>query len=56
MAMLARGFVGSFYPRQQFCFGRREALYLGCWSALFLTLRFNDLPGLLGALITGMLP
>jgi cobalt/nickel transport system permease protein len=56
MAMLARGFVGSFYPRQQFSFGRREALYLGCWSALFLTLRFNDLPGLLGALITGMLP
>lgn len=56
MAMLARGFSGAFHTRQQFHFGRSEFLYLSGWSALFLILRFNNVPAFIGSLITGLLP
>jgi cobalt/nickel transport system permease protein len=54
MAMLARGFTGSFQTRQEFSFGRAELCYLLGWSALFLALRLHNATQLLGSLVTGI--
>lgn len=56
MAMLARGFTGEFHTRQEFRFGRRELLFLLCWSTLFITLRLRNASQLLGSLVTGISP
>jgi cobalt/nickel transport system permease protein len=54
MAMLARGFTGEVHTsRQQSGFGRREILFMGGWSLLFILLRLYNMPQLLGSLITG---
>ncbi len=54
MAMLARGFTGEFHTRREFRFGGRELVYFLGWSALFITLRLQNAPRLLGALVTGI--
>jgi cobalt/nickel transport system permease protein len=56
MAMLARGFTGDFHARRPSRFGGQELLFLAGWSALFVTLRLENVPRLLGSLVTGMLP
>lgn len=53
MAMLARGFTGEVHARRQGRFGTREWLFLWAWSAVFLTLRFYNMPQLIGQLLTG---
>jgi len=53
LAMLVRGFNGELHTRRQGRFGGREFAFLLGWSALFVILRFNNLPQLLGRLLTG---
>mgnify|MGYP001110049305 CR=1 FL=1 len=53
LAMLARGFNGELHTRRRDHFGARELVFLVGWSALFIFLRFNNLPRLLGRLLTG---
>lgn len=55
MAMLARGFNGEFRTRHEFGFGRTELLFVLGWSLLFIFLRFQNVPRLLGSLVTGTL-
>lgn len=55
-AMLARGFDGRFHVRLKSRFAAREALFLMGWSALFILSRLENLPRLIGALVTGLLP
>jgi cobalt/nickel transport system permease protein len=54
MAMLARGFTGTFQTRQEFRFGWVELCYLLGWSGLFIALRLNNATQLLGSLVTGI--
>jgi cobalt/nickel transport system permease protein len=56
MAMLARGFRGEFHTRREYHFGCRELIFLCGWSALFIMLRYYNLPHLLGTLVTGIVP
>jgi cobalt/nickel transport system permease protein len=56
MAMLARGFTGSFHSHRRCRFGGREVTFLLGWSALFLTLRLENLPRVLGSLVLGLVP
>jgi cobalt/nickel transport system permease protein len=51
MAMLGRGFTGEFHARQTIGFGREEVLFLVGWSTLFIILRLENVPRLLGELI-----
>ena len=53
LAMMVRGFKGELHTRRQGRFGGREFAFLLGWSALFVILRFNNLPQLLGRLLTG---
>jgi cobalt/nickel transport system permease protein len=53
MAMRARGFTGDFRALRSSRFGGKELLFLLCWCALFLLLRLQNVPRLLGALVTG---
>lgn len=55
-AMLARGFIGEFHARKEFRFGAREYVFLFGWSALFIVLRFWNLPYILGSALTGIMP
>lgn len=55
-AMLARGFNGEFHARKEFRFGAREFVFLCGWSALFIALRFWNLPHILGSALTGIMP
>ena len=52
MAMLARGFTGSFQTRRVGRFGVAELCYLLGWCSLFITLRLHNATQLLGALVT----
>jgi cobalt/nickel transport system permease protein len=54
-AMLARGFTGEFHLRRACRFGVRETFYLLGWSALFLLFRLENIPRILGTLVTGLL-
>ena len=54
MAMLARGFTGEFHTRQTFRFGSRELLFFVGWSILFIFLRLQNVPQLLGSAVTGI--
>ncbi len=57
MAMLARGFTGEVLTsRRQSHFGRREFLFMGGWTVLFVLLRLYNAPQLIGGLFTGSLP
>jgi cobalt/nickel transport system permease protein len=55
MAMLARGFTGEFHTRHTFRFGARETVFLLGWSLLFIFLRFQNVPRLLGTLLSGII-
>jgi cobalt/nickel transport system permease protein len=55
-AMQARGFIGRFHAHRQSRFGTSELCFVLGWSSLFIALRMLNLPGTLGALITGMVP
>lgn len=54
-AMLARGFDGEIRIKREITFGAAEAVFTIGWSALFIALRFVNLPRLIGTLITGSL-
>jgi cobalt/nickel transport system permease protein len=56
IAMLARGFVGRFHAHRQSRFGVSELCFLFGWVTLFIALRTFDIPGYIGALVTGMVP
>lgn len=53
MAMLNRGFTGSFRCCNESRFGREDVVFLLGWSALFIILRFHNVPQLLGSFLTG---
>lgn len=53
-AMLARGFNGEFPQERIAGFGRADFSYCLAWSALFILFRFNNIPLLLGKLVTGL--
>ncbi|GAB4341239.1 MAG: cobalt ECF transporter T component CbiQ [Desulfobulbaceae bacterium] len=53
MAMLSRAFTGTIRIPRRFSFGRREWLFVGGFSILFLILRTTDLPALLGGTLLG---
>ncbi|MGD0586977.1 MAG: cobalt ECF transporter T component CbiQ [Oryzomonas sp.] len=55
MAMLARGFSGTFHTSRHSCFGLREMVFVLGWSLFFITARFMPVAQLLGALVTGKL-
>jgi cobalt/nickel transport system permease protein len=55
-AMLARGFVGRFHAHRQSRFGMSELCFLSGWATLFIALRTFDIPGILGAFVTGIFP
>lgn len=55
-AMLARGFNGRFHVRKEFRFGAREVVFVLGWSTLFVLFRLENLPRLLGGLVTGLFP
>ena len=52
-AMLARGFTGQFRPAAARAWGPPDTLFTLGWLALFVILRWVDLPRLLGGLATG---
>ncbi|MSN24656.1 MAG: cobalt ECF transporter T component CbiQ [Geobacter sp.] len=56
MAMLARGFTGEFHASRQSGFGMPEIRFALIWSTLFIFLRLQNVPQLLGSLITGLNP
>lgn len=56
MAMLARGFNGEFHTRRTFRFGTEEILFLLGWTTVFVVLRMENLPQVLGRLFTGVIP
>lgn len=53
VAMLSRGFDGSFRSSRKSSFGRREVLFVALWGAFLVTARFIDLPRLIGMFVTG---
>jgi cobalt/nickel transport system permease protein len=55
-AMLARGFTGEFHASRTSRFGAPEIRFVLFWSTLFIILRLQNLPQLLGSLVTGLLP
>ncbi len=52
LAMLCRGFTGEIRLLRPSGIGRPEILFTLGWSALFLTLRFVNLPHLVGGILT----
>jgi cobalt/nickel transport system permease protein len=52
-AMLARGFDGAFHTRRDSRFGSRELLFLLAWSLFFISFRLENVPQLVGSLVTG---
>ncbi|MBU5613786.1 cobalt ECF transporter T component CbiQ [Geomonas azotofigens] len=56
MAMLARGYAGTFPAAQHGSFGAREFLFVLFWSALCIILRLYNGAEILGTLVTGYLP
>ena len=53
MAMLARGFQGTFHLQRSGGFRRSELLFLASWTALFMILRFTNIPLSIGHAVTG---
>jgi cobalt/nickel transport system permease protein len=52
LAMLCRGFDGEFRLLRPSRFGRREVVFTIGWSAVFIALRFSNVPQSLGRLLT----
>jgi cobalt/nickel transport system permease protein len=55
MAMLARGFTGEFHTGQSNRFGWTELSFVVGWSAIFILVRFQNIPQLVGTMVMGML-
>jgi cobalt/nickel transport system permease protein len=55
LAMVSRGFSGSFKVSSTLCFGRREAAFTAGWIAAFILLRLVNLPQALGRAVEGLL-
>lgn len=55
MAMLARGFTGEFHTGQSKRFGGREVSFVIAWSAIFIVIRLQDIPQLIGATVMRMI-
>jgi cobalt/nickel transport system permease protein len=53
MAMIARGFTGSFHARRDTRFGWSETGFVLGWSALFILFRLQNVAQWLGNLLTG---
>lgn len=53
MAMLARGFQGTFHLQRSRGFGLPELSFLLSWTALFMILRFTNIPLSIGHAVTG---
>lgn len=54
MAMLARGFTGEFHAGRPVHFGVPEVRFVLTWSVLFIFLRLQNIPQILGSLVTGL--
>jgi len=54
MAMLARGFDGTFHTRREASFDTRDALFVAGWCAFFICVRIYNIPQLLGHTVTGI--
>ena len=55
LAMVSRGFSGSFKISGRLRFGVRETAFTGCWIAAFALMRSVNLPRLLGAAVAGLI-
>jgi len=55
MAMLARGFTGEFHTGQYKRFGGREISFVIVWSAIFIALRLQNIPQLIGTTVMRMI-
>jgi cobalt/nickel transport system permease protein len=55
LAMCVRGFTGEFHTRRTFRFGTWELLFLSGWSLLFMVVRLNNIPYLLGKTVAVIL-
>ena len=53
IAMLSRGFDGSFHTSRSSSFGTREMYFIICWGLFLLLLRSTNLPHRIGGLVTG---
>lgn len=53
VAMLSRGFDGTFHTSRRTSFGMRELRFVAGWTVILLLLRSINLPHLLGAVILG---
>lgn len=56
MAMLSRGFTGEINVYSASRFGLPELRFVVCWLTLFMFLRLQNVPQLLGTFITGLVP
>ncbi len=54
LAMVSRGFTGSFPVRGRLCFGSREAAFTAGWAAAFIVLRLVNVPQELGRALEGL--
>ncbi|UFS68676.1 cobalt ECF transporter T component CbiQ [Geomonas sp. RF6] len=54
MAMLSRGFTGTFHTRHNYRFGPREAFFVAGWCTFFILLRLHNISQLVGNLVTGV--
>lgn len=55
MAMLARGFTGEFHTGQSKRFGGREISFVIVWAAIFIAIRLQDIPQLIGTIVIRMI-
>jgi cobalt/nickel transport system permease protein len=55
LAMLCRGFDGTVRLRRRLSFGARDAAFAAGWGALFLLVRWFDVPRALGTVVTEVL-
>lgn len=55
LAMSCRGFDGQMRHYHPTRFGTREIIFVLSWSFLFLTMRFYNIPQIVGEIITGVL-
>jgi cobalt/nickel transport system permease protein len=54
-AMLARGFTGQFHTARPARFGRDELLFVMGWSLLFILMRLQNIPRMVGSLLEQVL-
>ncbi len=55
IAMLSRGFDGSFHSGRRSSFGRRELFFVAGWSLVLIFMRTTNLTQIIGSIVTGRL-